>query len=154
MKSLKDEIKQKKPFSSIQEECFLNLMRSMSVLEKPVLELMKARGTTPAQYNVLRILAGADKSGLTCGEIKERMLTRVPDLTRMIDRLLKDGLVDRTRSDNDRRVVRVVITSDGRKVATSLKPELAGLHKDMLSHMSDSELAELNALLTKIRNTE
>src|SRR5262245_26028019 len=101
---LRAEIKQQKPFGSVAEEVLLNLVRTASHLEARGADLLAAHDLTPAQYNVLRILRGAGPDGHPCQEIGARMISRVPDVTRLVDRLEAAGLVTRKRSDTDRRV--------------------------------------------------
>src|SRR5688572_3852135 len=106
---LKREIKQQRPFSSIHEEVVLGLVRTADQLAMPMNELLRQAGLSLSQYNILRILRGAGGEGLPCGEISERMVRRDPDLTRLLDRLEKSGLVSRARSTTDRRVVLAAI---------------------------------------------
>src|SRR3712207_9084149 len=102
---LRDEIKQARPFRSAEQEAFLNLQRTADVLMARMAEVLKTQGVSPTQYNVLRILRGAGDEGLPCGAVAERMITRDPDITRLLDRLEKQGLIARARDTRDRRVV-------------------------------------------------
>src|SRR5437867_12720314 len=108
---LKDEIKKKKPFDNPAEEAYLNLLRTTTMLAADFERLFKQAGLSEPQYNVLRILRGAGGGGtglgLPCLEIASRMITRVPDITRLVDRLEAAGLVERSRTSEDRRVVLV-----------------------------------------------
>ncbi|MGZ8869232.1 MAG: MarR family winged helix-turn-helix transcriptional regulator, partial [Thermoanaerobaculia bacterium] len=110
---LKSEIKQKRPFSSLQEEVVLGMLRTADQLAVPMNEILRAAELSLSQYNVLRILRGSAGEGLSCGEIAERMVRRDPDLTRLLDRLEKRGLVTRARSTTDRRVVLAEIAPEG-----------------------------------------
>jgi len=103
---LQDEIKQTKPFPSRSSEALLSVMRTAAVLDHHVNEALRPCGITALQYNVLRILRGSHPSRLACGDIAERMISRDPDITRLIDRLSRRGLVSRARSRQDRRVGR------------------------------------------------
>ena len=102
---LKEEIKQTKPFSSDAEEVFLNLQRTSAVLGREFETLLKPLGLTSTQYNVLRILRGAGSGGLLCRQIGERMITQDPDITRLLDRMEKRGLITRSRDSRDRRAI-------------------------------------------------
>ncbi len=106
------ELKQAKPMSP-ESEALLNIHRTAGHLDAGMTELLKPLELSPAQYNVLRILRGAGKSGLACSEIGDRMVTRDPDITRLLDRLEKRGLIGRSRESKDRRVITVRITAEG-----------------------------------------
>ena len=110
---LRAEIHQDDPFDSPEEEVFLNLQRTAAILTGRFAAELRAWGLTPAQYNVLRILRGAGPGGRTCGEVGERLVAPGPDVTRLIDRLERAGLVARERDEADRRVVRARIRRDG-----------------------------------------
>src|SRR4051812_44515835 len=150
---LKDEIKKKKPFDNPEEEAYLNLLRTTTVLAADFERLFKDVGLSEPQYNVLRILrgAGADGTGLPCLEIAARMITRVPDITRLVDRLEAAGLVERARTSEDRRVVLVKITKKGLDAIAPLDPGLVEIHKRQMGHMTRKELDELSRLLVKAR---
>jgi DNA-binding MarR family transcriptional regulator len=96
-RDLQSEIKQRKPFQVREEELYLNIVRTADLLGRKGVELLKEADLSPNQYNVLRILRGAGAEGLACGEIGERMVTRDPDITRLLDRLEKRELVKRSR---------------------------------------------------------
>ena len=91
-KGLRDEIQQTKPFRSSYEEAMLNIVRTASLLIDEGSQLFKPHGITAAQYNVLRILKGSEEAGLCRNEVRDRMLTRMPDMTRMLDRMEEAGL--------------------------------------------------------------
>jgi DNA-binding MarR family transcriptional regulator len=157
---LKDEIKKKKPFESPSEEAYLNLLRTTTVLAADFERLFKDAGLSEPQYNVLRILrgagagGGADGMGLPCLEIAARMITRVPDITRLVDRLEAAGLVTRARISEDRRVVLVRITKKGLDALAALDAPLVEVHKRQMGHMTRPELEELSRLLVKARQAE
>src|SRR5436190_24163662 len=117
---LAQEIRPAKPFSYAAEEAILNLHRPAAVMTQLFAETLKPYGLTEVQYNALRILRGAGKAGLSCQEIADRMITRDPDVTRLIDRLATRSLVDRSRSEEDRRVVVTRITAAGLKMLSSI----------------------------------
>src|SRR5512138_1409830 len=102
---LQAEIRQRKPFVSLEEETYLNLVRTADALTRELELFLQPFGLTATQYNVLRILRGAGEEGATCTAISERLLAFDPDVTRLLDRLEKSGWVQRTRSVTDRRVV-------------------------------------------------
>ena len=111
---LKAELKQKRPFVNMEQEAFLNIQRTADALMRGLEELLKPSGLTQTQYNVLRILRGAKPDGLLCRELSERMVTRDPDITRLLDRLERRGLISRLRDRKDRRALTVRITAAGR----------------------------------------
>jgi DNA-binding MarR family transcriptional regulator len=149
--SLRAELRQTRPFASAHEEAYLNIMRTLGVLMVAESELFKRHQLSAAQYNVLRILRGAGADGLPCQAIGERLVTRVPDLTRLLDRLEAAGLVCRGRYDDDRRVVRNFLTKDGSRRLAELDGPVRVLHRTQLDHLDPSELRELNRLLVKAR---
>lgn len=149
--TLQTEIKQTRPFGSPEEEAYLNLLRTANTLEQGVTELLKSYGLTGTQYNVLRILRGAGERGLPCGETAERMVTRDPDMTRLLDRLERMGAIERERSTEDRRVVMTRLRAEGRALVDRLDQPMAELHRRLLGHLGAEELRTLTALLTKVR---
>lgn len=149
--SLRDDIKQKKPFSSLEQEAYLNVLRTATALHDEVELMLKPYGITGAQYNVLRILGGAHPEGLCRNEVRDRMIRRMPDMTRLLDRMEAAGLVERTRSDTDRRSVPTHITTAGRKLIDKLTDAMQDLHKRQLGHLNQKQLATLIDLLTQAR---
>jgi len=150
-KKLQAEIKQKAPFTSIEQEVYLNLLKTGDAVSQPVEKLLRASGLSAAQYNVLRILRGAGRHGLTCGETAERMVTHDPDITRLLDRLEKRKLVARSRSTGDRRVVTTRITPEGIRLLGSLDKPLTELHRNLFKHIQRQDLRRLSSLLDKVR---
>jgi DNA-binding MarR family transcriptional regulator len=110
---LQAEIKQNKPFASLEHEAVLGLMRTAAIVDHATDEALRPYGITGTQYNVLRILRGAGPNGLCGREIGERMITRVPDVPRLLERLEKAGFISRERDSNDRRHVTARITDKG-----------------------------------------
>src|SRR5437868_13403260 len=102
-----------------EEMAFLDLLRTTDMLSRPLAQVLKTEDLSSTQYNVLRILRGTPE-GLTCGEISSRMITREPDITRLLDRLEKRGLISRRRDAKDRRVVMARITPEGMKLLARL----------------------------------
>lgn len=150
---LQDEIRQDKPFGSLHAEVFLNLVRTADALGRGAEAILKLAGLSQPQYNVLRILRGAGEQGLCCHEIAERMITRDPDITRLVDRLERRGLVARARDGHDRRVILVRITAAGRKVLRDLDRPMAEYNRKLLSHMHKDDLRRLVELLEAARET-
>jgi DNA-binding MarR family transcriptional regulator len=132
------------------EVVFLELSRTHDMLSRPFAALMKEVDLSPAQYNVLRILRGAPK-GLPCGEIGSRMITRDPDITRLLDRLEKRELISRCRETKDRRMVITTITADGLKMLQQLDSPILETHHKQLSHMGKQKLRVLTKLLREAR---
>ena len=150
-RDIQSEIKQKKPFQCQEEDLFLNIMRTADLLQRKGGDLFKAAELSPTQYNVLRILRGAGAEGLACGEIGDRMVTRDPDITRLLDRLEKRGLVKRSREKDDRRVVTIRITSAGLDFLKKLDEPVFRLHKAQLGHMETKQQETLIRLLELAR---
>lgn len=148
---LRDEIKQNKPFQSLEQEALLSIERTAAVLGHTVADALKPFGVTPTQYNVLRILRGAGKHGLCRNEVRERMVAQVPDVTRLLDRLTDMGLVDRERDVGDRRLVTARITTAGLRLLKQLDGPIADIHKRQLGHMSQQTLRMLVELLGMAR---
>ena len=148
---LKDEIKQGKPFESLEAEVFLNLVRTADALSRGVEDILKLAGLSHAQYNVLRILRGAGEQGLCCREVAERMITRDPDITRLLDRLERRDLLARSRDSKDRRVITVRITAGGQKLLKDLDGPMSEYNRKLLSHMDKSDLRKLVELLEVAR---
>ena len=149
--TLREELRMTRSFSSPEEELNLNLQRTVGLLGKPLFRFLKAHGLSLAQYNILRILRGQPGRRLPCRQIGLRMVTREPDVTRLLDRLEKDGLVERVRSESDRRVVMISITSAGLELLASLDEPMRLIHKESLGHLARVEIRELNRLLVKAR---
>lgn len=149
---LRRDIKQKRPFSSLQEELVLSLMRTAEQAANPVNELLRGENLSHSQYNILRILRGAGDEGLPCGEISERMVRRDPDLTRLLDRLDARGLVSRSRDERDRRVIRASITEKGLRMLASLDTPVEESLKHSLAHLPTSRLRALLELLDEVRS--
>jgi DNA-binding MarR family transcriptional regulator len=136
---------------SLEHATFLNLLQAANELTQGVAELLKPAGLTPTQYNVLRVLRGAGEEPLTCGEMGERLIARDPDVTRLLDRLERNGLISRERSEEDRRVVVTRITEKGRRLVDRLDEPVSQLHRDQLGHLGKEKLAALAELLEEAR---
>ena len=140
-----------RPLRTPEQAVFLSVQKTADVLMGEVAELLKPAELTPTQYNVLRILRAAGDEGLPCGRIAERMLTREPDMTRLLDRLEGRGLIGRARGTDDRRVVRGRITDKGRSLLGLLDGPLADLHRRQLGHLGRENLKSLAKLLERAR---
>lgn len=151
---LERELRKKHPFDLPEQEAFLNLARTLDHLGQPFEKLFAAHGLTGPQYNVLRILRGHGDAGVPCHEVGAQMVTRMPDVTRLLDRLEQAGLVARRRSPLDRRVVLARVIPAGLAVLEKLDEPLLQLHREGLGHLTRAELAELNRLLVKARRAE
>lgn len=134
-----------------EEAAFLDLLRTTDVLSRGLVQVLKAEGLSSTQYNVLRILRGAQE-GLACGEISSRMITRDPDVTRLLDRLEKRGLVSRNRETQDRRMVLTRITPEGLKWLARLDEPVQGAHRKQLGHLGRERLRALSELLEACRS--
>ncbi len=145
------EIRQPKPFRGTEDEAFVNLQRTADALLQGVAAALKPVGLSPAQYNVLRILRGAGPDGLACREIAERMITRDPDITRLLDRLEDRGLITRTRDRADRRVIATRITQKGLRILKDLEGPIEQLHVEQLGHLGVQRLRSLIDLLEVAR---
>jgi DNA-binding MarR family transcriptional regulator len=149
---LRNEIKQTKPFASLEAEAHLNLERSAAVIGHAFAERLKPFGITSTQYNVLRILRGAGTGGLCRNEIRDRLVSQVPDVTRLLDRLEASGLIERERSTEDRRLVSTRITAEGLALLDRTDEPVLEMHRQLLSHMSETQLRTLTELLALARD--
>src|ERR1700752_3948253 len=119
---------------SPEETAFLDLVRTADVLSRRLFLVLKSEDLSSNQYNVLRILRGAPE-GLPCGEIGSRMITRDPDITRLLDRLEKRGLISRSRENKDRRLVLTRISAEGLKLLARLDEPVQEAHREQLGHL-------------------
>lgn len=147
-----EELKQTKPFQNIEEEVYLNLQRTAHVLTGAAVEIFKSADLTSVQYNVLRILRGSLATGLLCGEISERLVTKDSDITRLLDRMETRELVVRERSVTDRRAVVTKITDKGLQILEDLHEPMTAQSKGQFSHMTKEQLKQLNDLLVLARS--
>jgi len=145
---LQSELKKRGPFASLEQEAMLNLLRASDQFQNRFGRLFREYGLTSSQYNILRILRGEGKP-LPSLEIADRMIQVVPAITGLIDRLQEAGMVTRRRCETDRRVVYVDLTDKARSLLTDLDEPVLELHRDLLGHLSRTELKELVQLLEK-----
>jgi DNA-binding MarR family transcriptional regulator len=148
---VRDEIKQTRPFASPQQEAYISLGRTWAALDHAFSDALKPYGITPTQYNVLRILRGAGEKGLCRGEVMERMITKVPDATRLLDRMEAAGLIGRFRDAVDRRFVTTTITEAGLGLLRELDEPVMVLHRRHFSALDEAELRALIDLLDRVR---
>ena len=135
---------------SREEAAFVDLWRTCDLLSRGLAQLLKSDDLSATQYNVLRILRGSPE-GLPCGEIANRMITRDPDVTRLLDRMEKRGLISRTRDGKDRRTVIGKITSEGLKLLARLDEPIQEMHRKQLGHLGRNRLWALTELLAAAR---
>lgn len=143
--------KQTKPFRSLEHALYITLQRLASDLHQESAELFRDVGLSAPQFNILRILRGAGEEGLPCTDISERLITRAPDITRLLDRMEKQGLVTRCRSESDRRVVTARIAEAGLALLARLDAPLAALHRKQFAHLNAEKSAWLLELLEEVR---
>ena len=151
MAGLKLEIAQERPFSSLEEEALLNLMHTSDCLNRAFHRKTLNWGLTSTQYNVLRILRGAQPRGLTCSAIGGRMITAEPDITRLLARLKGLKLIRQRRDSQDRRAVWTVISEAGLEVLREMDPAIDRIPGELLGHLNGEELAQLVQLLELAR---
>lgn len=133
-----------------EEAAYLDLLRTTDMLSRPLTQLLKNEDVSPTQYNVLRILRGSP-DGLTCGEIGSRMITRDPDITRLLDRMEKRNLISRCRETKDRRMVLTRIAADGLALLARLDEPVQTMHRKLLGHLGRERLNDLVSLLSACR---
>jgi len=143
--------KRARPVITQENRIFVALLQAADTLGQEAEQLLKAAGLTGAQYNVLRILRGAEPAGLPCRGIGDRMISHDPDMTRLLDRLEKRGLITRVRQTDDRRVVKTRITPRALSLLKTLDQPVRELHKRQFRHMSAARLKILSDLLEEVR---
>jgi DNA-binding MarR family transcriptional regulator len=153
MAGLKLEIAQEAAFFSVEEEALLNLLRTSDCVQRAFHLKTRAWVVTSTQYNVLRILRGAQPDGLTCSAIGSRMITAEPDITRLLGRLKSLKLIRQQRDSHDRRVVWTQIAAAGLKLLDEMDPIIQLIPGELLGHLDREELAELIRLLELARKT-
>jgi DNA-binding MarR family transcriptional regulator len=151
MAALRQEISQQRPFSSVEEEALLNLMRTSDCVQRAFQRTARPWGVTATQYNVLRILRGAHPQGLTCSAIGDRMITAEPDITRLLARMKTLKLIKQQRDKRDRRVVWTQISAAGLDLLSRMDAVIDQAPKDLLGHLDREELRELIRLLELAR---
>ena len=137
---------------SLEARIFVALLQTADALGQEAEQLLKSAALRGAQYNVLRILRGAEPSGLPCSAIADRMISHDPDMTRLLDRMEKRGLITRERQTDDRRVVKTRITPQALSLLKTMDQPIHELHKRQFRHMSAARLKMLSDLLEEVRN--
>lgn len=149
--TLREELRQTRPFASTEQEAYLGILRTAAQLEHSMSELLRPHGITHTQYNALRILRGAGDRGLCRNDVRDRLVARVPDATRLLDRMETSGLIRRERDSADRRFVTTRITAEGLRVLGELDGPVLELHRRQLEPLEPAEVRDLIELLDRIR---
>jgi DNA-binding MarR family transcriptional regulator len=149
--ALAAELKQNKPFESLEVEAVLSIARTAAIFEHQAAQALKPYNLSLSQYNVLRILRGAGADGLCRNDVGSRLVTQVPDVTRLLDRMEEAGLISRERGSNDRRFVTTRITRKGLDLVGKLDKPIAELHQQQLGHVSRKTLRVLIDALAEVR---
>jgi DNA-binding MarR family transcriptional regulator len=135
----------------LENRIFVALLKTADTVGQEAEQLLRSQGLTGAQFNVLRILRGAEPDGLPCRGIADRMISHDPDMTRLLDRMEKRRLITRMRQTDDRRVVKTRITRDGLELLKTLDQPVRELHKRQFRHMTAARLKALAQLLIEAR---
>jgi DNA-binding MarR family transcriptional regulator len=151
MAKLKQELKKRGSFDSIQQEATLAIMRTSDLLENRLARLLRDHGLTLSQYNVLRILRGEGKP-MPCLEVAERMIQVAPAITRVVEQLLKLDLISKTQSSEDRRVFTIELNSAAKRRLKKLDTPILDLHKALLSNVSKTDMKALIQVLESVRS--
>jgi DNA-binding MarR family transcriptional regulator len=142
------------PATPAEDLLFVNILKIADLLAQQAEQVIKPSGLTATQYNVLRILRGAEPQGLPCRVIGDRMISRDPDMTRLLDRLETQGYITRERQKDDRRVIKTRITSEGLKQLKKLDQPVHELHQSQFRHMSAARVRQLGELLQEVGTRE
>lgn len=151
---LQAELKQTRPFRCLEEEAHLSIQRTAALLEHAFEAALKPHRITATQYNVLRILRGAEPDGLCRNEVGERLVRQVPDVTRLLDRLEDSKLIIRQRGGEDRRYVVTRITRGGLHLLDQVQQRIDEIHRTQLGHLDEGQLRKLISLLAAVRARE
>lgn len=151
MAALQHEIHKKNPFEEPAVEAVLSIIRTADLIQRQTEALLTQHDLTVVQYNVLRILRGAGPDGLPCGQIAQQMITRDPDITRLLDRMEKRNLIRRQRDATDRRVVRAYIVDAASDLATQLEQPLIDMHRQQLGELEPNQIQSLIKILEIVR---
>lgn len=138
----------------LEDHLFVSLLRAADSLSQEAERLLKSAGLTGAQYNVLRILRGAEPDGILCRGIAERMISHDPDMTRLLDRMEKRGWITRRRQKVDRRVIKTRITAEGLRLLKKLDQPVHDLHERQFRHMTAARMRLLAELLAEVAKRE
>jgi DNA-binding MarR family transcriptional regulator len=149
--NLHEELGESQPFQVPEQEAYLNLVRTHALLSDEVAELFKQHHLSQPLYNVLKVVARMGSAGMPSQSIAQYMVARDPDITRLVDRLQKDGSIERERDEQDRRIVRVRVTPSGLDAIEKLDPLIWKLHQQQLGHLDQEQIELLNQLLVSAR---
>jgi len=149
--AIERELKQTRPFPTRRGEAAVGVMRTADLLRRLLEQALESSGVTAQQYNVLRILRGARPEPLPTLEIAERMIERTPGITRLLDRLEAKNLVQRDRSESDRRQVLCTITAAGLDLLRDADAIVSDIESRSLGRLSDVKTRQLIRLLDAIR---
>jgi DNA-binding MarR family transcriptional regulator len=138
------------PRQAANAEVHIAIVKAATRLMDEFAAIVKPVDLSPSQYNVLRILRGTGPQGATCGEVVNRLIQRDPDVTRLLDRLEKRGLIERGRDPEDRRVVRTRITQPGLDLLASLDDAVNALHERLVGNLNEKQVADLRRLMEEI----
>ena len=147
-----NELQYANPFRHVEEEVFLNVQRTADALMQELLDVLRPFGISATQYNVLRILRAAGDRGMTCKEIAARMITRDPDITRLLDRLERRKLLTRNRAKQDRRFVAIHISQEGLSLLRELDEPIGQKQVDLMRHVNQERLPLAIDLLEQLRD--
>jgi DNA-binding MarR family transcriptional regulator len=148
---LRTELRQTKPFRRLEAEAMASVLRTAAVLDHALGEALKPFSVTLTQYNVLRILRGAGPHGLCGRDVGERLISRVPDVPRLLDRMEEMGLIHRERDPHDRRHVTARVTQEGLRVLEEATPILEQIEQDRFSGCGEEALRSLVQALASVR---
>ena len=148
--SLRQQLKKKGPFDSIEQEAMLSILRTSDLLENRLARLLRQYDLTPSQYNAMRIMRGEGEP-MPCLEVAERMIQVAPAITRVVDQLVGRGLIDKQQSNQDRRVFLVELTAAGTRLLKKLDEPIKLLHQSLLGHVSKPDLKTLSRILETAR---
>src|SRR3954471_18082952 len=152
--TLREELRQNKPFHSLEQEALLSVVRTSAQLMDQFELFLRPYHITGTQYNVLRILRGAGPEGLCRNELRDRMLTRMPDVTRLLDRMEEAGLVERTRGEEDRRMVNTRLTPRASELLATLDSLVEAREKSFFNGVSHDQIQTLVDVLGAVRHVE
>ena len=144
--SLRQQLKKKDPFDSLEQEAMLGILRTSDLLENRLARLLREYDLTPSQYNAMRIMRGEGEP-MPCLEVAQRMIQVAPAITRVVDQLIGRGLISKQQSREDRRVFLVELTASGTRLLKKLDEPIQSLHQSLLGHVSKSDLKMLNGIL-------
>ena len=157
-RSLREQINKQEDFESPEQEAMLNIARTASLLDGATRAFFRQFELTSPTYNLLRILRGYARKGhaegVRASEIGGQMVVRVPDVTRLVDRMCDRGLVGRGSCATDKRVKYVFITNKGLKLLEQIDPHIGSLHEQVLGHLSKQELSTISKLMVKARDEQ